>query len=207
MSEKIYLDQDPELRGQKYYCVSFISPEDVLMEKEVFIMNRFLEKFSIDMKDMFNNLHDKFKDDQFVVEMLDKVRENHGYVFDQSETQQEYNFFKNTNDQSLEEEFHHMKNFTTSIRGIKVRGFFDNVDEAKNHAAKMIKIDPYFNIYIGTVGCWCPWNPAVDSIQTQEWANNDLNLLMKEYKEKEAIKQELYDKRKLDLMSTNKTEE
>ena len=96
MSEKIYLDQDPELRGQKYYCVSFISPEDVLMEKEVFIMNRFLEKFSIDMKDMFNNLHDKFKDDQFVVEMLDKVRENHGYVFDQSETQQEYNFFKNT---------------------------------------------------------------------------------------------------------------
>jgi hypothetical protein len=30
-----YLDEDKPLRGQNYVCLSFISPEDVLIDKEI----------------------------------------------------------------------------------------------------------------------------------------------------------------------------
>ena len=36
-----YLEEDPELRGQKYCCLSFLSPEKILENKEVFRFNKF----------------------------------------------------------------------------------------------------------------------------------------------------------------------
>ena len=34
-NEEDFLDQDSALRGQNYYCASFISPEDVIKQKEL----------------------------------------------------------------------------------------------------------------------------------------------------------------------------
>ena len=47
VSEYDYLEEDPEIRGQKYCCVSFISPEKVLDDKKVFTFTKFTENFCI----------------------------------------------------------------------------------------------------------------------------------------------------------------
>ena len=39
--EEDFLENDPEIPGQKYCCLSFISPEDVLERKDVFYVHKF----------------------------------------------------------------------------------------------------------------------------------------------------------------------
>ena len=44
-------------------------------------------------------------------------------------------------------------------------------------------IDPNFNIYVGEVGKWLPFNPDVNGIQNNEYLNEGLNDMMKAYHE------------------------
>ena len=45
-----YLDEDKPIRGQNFVLVSFLSPEDVIVNKDVYVFSKFIEKFSNDMK-------------------------------------------------------------------------------------------------------------------------------------------------------------
>ena len=49
-SEQTWLEQDKEIPGQKYVCLSFLSPEKVLANKEVFFYSRFLENYEVEYK-------------------------------------------------------------------------------------------------------------------------------------------------------------
>ena len=41
------LDEDKPIAGQKFVCLSFISPEDIIKNKEMFLFEKFLNKFEI----------------------------------------------------------------------------------------------------------------------------------------------------------------
>ena len=46
MAEEIkedFLEIDSKIPGQNYVCLSFVSPEKVLKQKEIFFMTKFLE--------------------------------------------------------------------------------------------------------------------------------------------------------------------
>jgi hypothetical protein len=43
MSVEDFLEADPPIRGQNFVCLSFISPEKVLKNKETFKVTKFLE--------------------------------------------------------------------------------------------------------------------------------------------------------------------
>lgn len=45
-----FLEVDPEIRGQKFACLSFLSPENVLPLKEHFMARNFLHDFELDFK-------------------------------------------------------------------------------------------------------------------------------------------------------------
>lgn len=191
--EHDFLDQDPEIRGQKYFCMSTISPEDVLLQKESYMFSQFLAKgFTTDFTTFFENMAVKFKDDKDVMDMLTNLKERHGYVTKPDELQAEYDAFKRIHADKLESEFHKLQEFRTTIRGIKIRGVYDSIAEARARAEKLSRIDKNFNIYIGEVGCWCPWSPYPDEIGDQEFAETQLNTLMKKYKETQELKDELY---------------
>jgi hypothetical protein len=102
----------------------------------------------------------------------------------------------------LESEYHRDNNFVTSIRGIKVRGVFDTIEEAKNRSEFIKKIDNKFNIYIAQMGCWCPWSPNPDCLENQEYAETQLNTLMKEYKRNMTDKDVIFENRKASLFPT-----
>ena len=96
----------------------------------------------------------------------------------------------------LEEEFHAKNNFRTSIRGFKVRAVARDEKEAEQRAKKLQKNDKYHNIYCSEIGKWTPWDPKPHLVADQEYAQEELNTLMKKYKENEDNKATFFNEQK-----------
>lgn len=196
VKEEDFLDEDPPLRGQNYVCLSFVSPEEVIKKKEVYFFQNFLSGFSGEMKELFKNLSEKYKEDLDKFKMLE---DRYAYIFKEDALKEEYNFFLNSNGSDLDKQYYEDNNFQTSIRGIKVRGVFDTLREAEIRAQVLKKLDDRFNVYVAQVGCWCPWSPNPDDISAQEYAESHLNTLMKKYKDNQDQKNYFYEERKKEL--------
>ena len=200
VKEVDYLDEDKPIRGQNFVLLSFLSPEDVLVNKEAYMFSKFITKFSSDMTALLDGISSKYSDSK---DFVDSVKENNSYIFNPKDMSEQYGFFKSVNNQDLETSYHRDNNFITSIRGIKVRGVFDTIDEAKTRSEFIKKLDNKFNIYIAQVGCWCPWSPNPDSLENQEYAETQLNTLMKEYKKNMNDKDVVFENRKSSLFNSS----
>lgn len=202
-AEDDYLDQDKPIRNQNYVCMSFISPEDVILQKEVVFFNKYLSSFSSEMNLLLNNLAQKYPDD---TGLFDVIRENNAYIFNANELQEQFKFFKSINGAKLESEYHSENKFQTSIRGIKVRGVYDTFEEADIRSKVLKKLGDKHNIFVGQVGCWCPWSPNPEDLENQEYAETQLNTIMKKYKENQDSRDMFYNERKEEKMQKAKVE-
>ena len=54
-------------------------------------------------------------------------------------------------------------------------------------------MDKNFHVFVGQVGYWLPWDPEADHIAGQEYADKELNKLMKAYKENMDNRDALYE--------------
>ena len=196
VKEVDYLDEDKPIRGQNFVLLSFLSPEDVLVNKEAYMFSQFLTKFSKDMTTLLDGISAKYSESK---DFVDSFKENNAFIFNAKDMSEQYGFYKSIHNQELESSYHRDNNFTTSIRGIKVRGVFDTIEEAKNRSEFIKKIDNKFNIYIAQMGCWCPWSPNPDCLENQEYAETQLNTLMKEYKKNMNDKDVVFEARKTAL--------
>jgi hypothetical protein len=92
----------------------------------------------------------------------------------------------------------------SKILGIKVRGVFQTYEEACNHAKKLQHADPYFNVFVGDVGKWLPFNPDPDSSTKDiEYANEELNGIMKSYLENQEKAKLFHEQRKSEMVRQN----
>jgi len=244
-SEKDYLTEDPELRGQKYVCLSFLSPEDILANKDVFYFERYVADYAKNMETLFAGLKNKFGEEakamsavidsltpevkaieaiagnpetdtapetvesmllaardknNAAIEMLNTIRDLNMSFFDSGRLQADYRFFKNQNSDELEREFHELNAFRTTVRGIKVRGVYDTVAEAQGRCKFLKeKCNDKFNIFVGTVGCWCPWDPSADKMDNK-YQEDHLNTLMSKNIESMSVQDESFEKRKIDAV-------
>ena len=89
-----YLDEDKPIRGQNYVCLSFISPEDVIRNKEVYYLEQYLEKLSVDLKMFFDNMLTKYPDD---ADLIKQIKENHNHLMNGDDLQDDFKFYKKTN--------------------------------------------------------------------------------------------------------------
>lgn len=195
-----FLDQDPPLRGQNYVCLSFISPEEVIKKKEVYFFEEFLKHITSDMTEFFANLSSKYPDDAGT---LKTIKERYSYLFDRNSVMNEFNFFVDRSSADLEDTYYKSNDFQTSIRGLKVRGVFDTIREAEIRAQVLKKLDDKFHVYVAQVGCWCPWSPNPDDIANQEYAETQLNTMMKNYKDNQETKDVFYQERKREMQFAN----
>jgi Family of unknown function (DUF5832) len=106
-----------------------------------------------------------------------------------------YDNFMYTHKSKLEDEFYALNDFRTTIRGVKVRGVYANPKEAEIKAKKLQSKDKYHNIFMGEVGKWTPWDPSPNEIKDQEYNNDQLNSLMKKYKENEDSREQFFEER------------
>ena len=93
------------------------------------------------------------------------------------------------------------------IRGVKVRGVFSTREEADQHCKKLSKLDPDFDVFVGDVGKWLPWNPDPQDIKDQVYANDELNNLIKKIKQNKENASEAEKQRKRDLKNNAVNEE
>jgi molybdopterin converting factor small subunit len=197
--EQDYLEEDPVLRGQNYVCLSFLSPEDLLANKEVYCFQEYVKSFVADINKVADEVTEKFPE---VGQVLKNLKDSYPHMFDASVLQDDYRFFKQSHSDRLEKEFHEQNEFRTSVRGIKVRGVFDTLKEAQTRAEVLKRMGDKFDIFIGQVGCWCPWSPNPEDIQNQEYAETQLNTFMKQFKENMALKDKIYEERKKERTTT-----
>merc|ERR1711916_29764 len=153
-----FLEVDQNIPGQNYVCLSFVSPENILNNKEIFYANKFLKTIAKNYDLDENTIEEKFKD------------------------------FKYVNQDVLEKEFYEKNDFRTTVRGIKVRGVYDTLREAQVRAKVLQRRDPNFNVFLGQVGYWLPWDPNPHKIDNQEYAEQELNELVKSYRENQEKK-------------------
>lgn len=109
--------------------------------------------------------------------------------FTASKLQDEFDEFMFKNKVKLEDDFYALNEFRTTVRGLKVRGSYSQKEEAEARAKKLQRADPLHNIFVGEVGKWLPWDPSPNDIKDQEYAEDQLNTLMKKYKENEEARE------------------
>lgn len=194
-----FLQEDPAIRGQNYVCMSFLSPEDVIMRKDTFMFSKFLASFARDVTDMFEGLGTHFEGDKVVQDMLKMVRERYDYVMNPKDLDQQFSYWRSQNSDALDTEFNEQNGFQTSVRGIKVRGSYETFAEAENRCKQIKRFDPLFDVYVAQVGCWCPWAPRPELIPNNEFAEEQLNTMMKKYTEAQQAKNEVYQQRVQDM--------
>ena len=174
-----FLEVDSKIPGQNYVCLSFVSPEKVLKQKEVFNVTKFVEFL--------------FNDNQHgTVDVREKLM-NKEIQISYDEISKIYEDWKYTRTEDLESQFFEINDYHTSMRGLKVRGVYDTYKEASVRAQVLRRKDPSFNVFVGQVGYWLPWDPECESVPEQEFQENQLNELVKKYKENLSSRDTLFD--------------
>ena len=201
VSEMDYLEEDEQIRGQSFVCLSFLSPEKVLDKKEVFTFSKFTENFCNEVTELFENLKLKYPDDE---DGFQTIMDRYRFLFNKKHMQEEYRYFLDEKTDELNNEFNQEVDFQTNVRGLKVRGSYDTLREAQVRSEVLKRKDNKHNIYIAQVGCWCPWDPSPNDIQDQHYGEDQLNTLMKKYRENQSYKDMVFDERKNELMEKQK---
>ena len=80
--------------------------------------------------------------------------------------------------------------------GIKIRGTFANRDEAANHAKRLQKEDPTFDIYVVDMYKWLLIPPDSSKIEDVHYTNDKLEEIMTGYKENQAQAARMFNERK-----------
>ena len=89
------------------------------------------------------------------------------------------------------------------VRSVKVRGVYSSEAEAKDRCEQLQKIDGLHNVYIAPVGKWLPWCDDPEKANDFEYAETELNKLMKAYQKNQDNAKILHEQRKNDLVTKN----
>lgn len=190
-------DEDSPLAGQKFACMSFVSPEKILTKREVFLFDQFVKQWDFTKSmgkyfDFLNFLAYKYnlKIDDISADFNEFVKEEDGKL-KSSTVENDYKNFMDKNEDALNERFNREHAFQTSVRGLKIRGVYSTQDEAEVRCKKLREVDPNHDIYVGPVGMWIPWDPDAYKTGRVEFMEEELNQLHKEkMKNEERAKQE-----------------
>lgn len=171
--EEDFLSVDTPIPGQNYVCLSFVSPEKMIKDKNKFYMVSFLNS-------LLKNQEVLSRYENFTYKIVDEL----------------YEGFLMNNKDDMNKSFDETVDFKTSMRTVKIRGTYDTLREAKYRAKSLQKKDKSFDVFVGQVGYWLPWDPSSLEVQDQEYTNTELNTLMKKYKENKEQHDEVFEKQK-----------
>ena len=194
-------DEDPPIAGQKYTCMSFISPDKILKKIEIFLFEEFVKqwdisksmekflgfvhflsyKYNLQSEQILSDLNEFMKDEDT------KLKEN--TVLD------DYKTFLDKNEDNLNEQFQRSHAFQTSTRGLKIRGVYNTQEEAEMRCKKIREFDPNHDIYVGPIGMWIPWDPDAYKTGRVEFMEEELNQLHSEKIKNESKAKEEFDRR------------
>lgn len=179
-------DEDKSIAGQKFVCMSFISPEKILKKREVFLFDEFVKQWDLTKSmskygDFLNFIAFKYNLDieKLMGDFNEFVKEEEIRLKSQS-VDDDYKTFLDKNEDRLNEKFSRDHSFQTSVRGLKVRGSFATQEEAEAKCKSLREGDPNHDIFVGPVGVWIPWDPDAYKTGKVEFMEEELNQLHQE---------------------------
>lgn len=194
-------DEDQPIAGQKFVCLSFISPEKLLKQREIYMFEEFLKQWD------FKKSMDKFFDfiqfisykygvdvESIMNDYTEFISEENGKLKSQS-VKEDYDTFLDKNEEALTQKFQKAHDFQTSVRGLKVRGVFPSQEEAEMRCKKIRDNDPNHDILVGPVGIWLPWDPDAYKTGRIEFMEDELNQLHNEKIKNESKAKEEFERR------------
>lgn len=197
------LSEETSIPGQEYFLMSFINPEDILKQKNIYMFEHFVRNWDINKKfekfQQFMNfisakygldiqkMNEDFK--EFADVELPEIRSG-------STIEDDYKLFMETNGKALQERFEKEHNFNTSVQAVKFRGAFATREEADERIKLLREIDPDFDIKLGVSDQWQVSNADAFSSEDVVYLEEELNQLVHEKKKNEAIAKAAFDKRR-----------
>lgn len=198
------LDEDKAVAGQKWVCMSFVSPDKILKKKELFFFEEFLKHWDYSkgvqkFSQFLNFISYKYNMN------FDKIMSDYQEFIKSEESElvktsigDDYKNFLDAKEEELEKVFNEMHNFQTNTRGVKVRGSYPSREEAELRCKLLRELDPNHDIYVGPVGTWVPWEPEAYRTGRVEYLNDELNQLMHEKNKNEKQAKREFEKRVAD---------
>ncbi len=195
------LDEDAGISGQKFTCISFLSPEKILEKRESYLFEQFVQqwdftksmtkfgdfvnfisyKYNLNVENLMADYNDFCKEEQ------ERLKE--GCVSD------DYKNYLDKNEERVTETFNRDHAFQTSVRGLKNRGNFPTQEEAELQRKRLREKDPNHDIFVAPVGIWLPWDPNAYKTGRIEFMEDELNKLHQEKIKNEAKAKDEFDKR------------
>ena len=195
------LDVDKPIAGQNFCCISFLTPEKILKDKNLFIFEKFINKWDF-IKSMEKFIQFvNFISHKYTIQSEVLLNDFHEFVEEEKKDLMSYNVdsdyqtFLDKYQEDIEKEFNKIHNFQTSTRGVKIRGSYPTQEEAEIRCKILREIDPSFDIFVGPVGVWLPWDPIAYKTGRVEYMEEELNKLMNEKIKNEQIAKNEFEQR------------
>lgn len=194
-------DEDAPIAGQKFACMSFVSPENILKKREGFLFDEFIKSWE------FTKSMSKFGDFlnfiayKYNIQLEDLTTDfNEFSAAEETKLREEtfeshFRTFCDKNEDRLNLQFNREHAFQTSTRGLKVRGVFNTQEEAELRCKKLRETDPHHDIFVGPVGMWIPWDPDAYKTGRVEFMEEELNQLHNEKLKNEERAKQAFDQR------------
>lgn len=195
------LEVDKPIAGQTFGCFSFISPENLLKQREMFYFEEFLKQW--EMNKSMEKFHQflNFVSFKYKLQFEEVIKDFEIFVKEERETiinssvENDYKNFLDREENEIEKKFNLKHNFQTSTRGFKARGNFASQEEAELRAKLLRETDQTFDVFVGPVGTWLPWEPEAYKTGRVEYMEEELNQLANEKKKNEEIAKNAFEQR------------
>jgi hypothetical protein len=195
------LEEDSGIAGQKFTCMSFLSPEKILDKREQFLFDTFVEQWDFTKSmtkfgDFINFISYKYNlnVETLMTDYNDFCKEEQ-QCLKENGVSDDYKNFLDKNEERLTEQFSREHAFQTSVRGLKNRGNFATQEEAEMQCKKLREKDPSHDIFVAPVGVWLPWDPNAYKTGRVEFMEEELNKLHQEKIKNEAKAKDEFEKR------------
>ena len=196
-------DEDPPIAGQKFVCVSFIAPEEILKRRELFLFNEFVKQWDMTksmskFQDFLNFISYKnnLNAEKVISDYNDFIKDEEITIKSSSrDVEDDFKNFIDKHEDRLNSQFSKENAFQTNVRGLKIRGTFLTQDEAERNCKKLRQNDPSHNIYVAPCGVWLPWDPKSDKLSRVDYLEPELNRLHEEKIKNELLAKAEFDQR------------
>lgn len=185
VSKVDHLKEDDPIPGQNYVAVSFVNPEAVIARKDAFATKLFLKSRCDGLEEMLTELASLSEDGKT---LAGAFRSRHSEWLDSGVTEAAFDAFMDDNQEMINSRYSEEHGGVCCTRGIKVRGVYETLEAAKGRCQLLQAEDRTHDVFVMSVGKWCPWNPAARSMEEVKYAESELNGIMEGYKNKADAK-------------------
>jgi hypothetical protein len=195
------LDVDKTIAGQNFGCFSFITPEKIIKQKDIYFFEQFLKNWELSKSmDKFSQfIH--FISHKYNISLEDTTVDYEDFVKDEQDELRktgmdaDFKTFVDRNEEKLDNDFNIKHNFQTSVRGFKCRGLYATQEEAELRCKMLREVDPNFDIFVGPIGQWLCWDPEAYKTGKTEYMEEELNQLMTEKTKNESFAKSAFEQR------------